>query len=402
MNFNKVLRNIKNEKDLYLTALYLGLTGYGGLAIVDQIKKEYVTKRKIVSERKFLSSLSLAQILPGSTIISLVSYFSYLKAGLIGAVLGTFIYIFPTFAITTAFAAFYFSHSSLPIVYKILQGLNILLISLLINALISIGRSIFIREETLDYRSILIAAVSFYLYFFMNMGVIPLVVISGVLGVISYTFTGYFKQDKTDVSKTDAKNAFFTRKKAWILLVILILLLSLSLFIFSSPLWVLFSSFLKIGALAFGGGVAAIPLIESTFVKNLHYFTETQFWDGISISQITPGPIFIGAAFFGYKIAGLAGASVATLAMCIPSIILMILAGKVHDRINRSPYVRGVVRGFLAGFVGVIIGLIISQMQRSLINVPAVLLMLVTLLILLKVKNGFFISFAISILYSLI
>src|SRR3989339_2163859 len=96
----KIISNFKKNKDLYLIALNLGLTGFGGLAIVNRIKEEYVTKRKIISEQKFLHTLSLAQILPGSTIINLIAFFNYLSAGLIGALIGTAIYILPTFLIT--------------------------------------------------------------------------------------------------------------------------------------------------------------------------------------------------------------------------------------------------------------------------------------------------------------
>ena len=107
---NKIISNFKNNKELYSIALNLGLTGFGGLAIVDRIKEEYVTKRKIISEQKFLHALSLAQILPGSTIINLIAFFNYLSAGLIGALIGTAIYILPTFLITTLFSVIYFRY----------------------------------------------------------------------------------------------------------------------------------------------------------------------------------------------------------------------------------------------------------------------------------------------------
>lgn len=396
----RVIRSVRNNKDLYLAALYLGLTGYGGLAIVDKIKKEYVIKRKIVSERKFLHTLSLAQILPGSNIINLIAFFSYLRAGLIGAILGTAIYIFPTFILTTLFSALYFRYSHILYVNKIIQGLNILLISLLINAIFSIGKSVFIRKRGVDYRCIAISIICFYLYFFCGLSVILLILVSGFLGMIMYTFTGFLNEVQTDLQ--EVKGAFFSRKKAWILLLISLAFFSVSLAFISTPLWILFSSFFKIGALSFGGGIAAIPLIENIFVKNLHMFTSSQFWDGIAISQITPGPIFIASAFFGYKVSGFLGALVATIGMCIPSVILIIIVGKIHDRIKNDSVVRGIIRGFLAGFMGILTALIISQIQRSLINWPSIILALTTLIILVKMKNGFFISLLVCLGYSLL
>jgi len=359
----KIIDNFKKNRDLYLIALNLGLTGFGGLAIVNRIKEEYVIKRKIISEQKFLHTLSLAQILPGSTIINLIAFFNYLNAGLIGAIVGTTIYILPTFLITTLFSIIYFRYPNVTLINKIVYGLNVLLIFLLTKTLFSLGKSVFLRDGKIDYRSITIAFICFYLYFVYNLSVLWIFSISGLLGIILYTFTGFFNTKAVDLPMTSG--AFFRRKKAWILLMTLIFLFSLSISYISTPLWFLFSSFLKIGSLSFGGGVVAIPLIENIFVKDLHLFSQKEFWDGISISQITPGPILIVSAFFGYKLFGLLGALVATIGMCIPSVLLMIITGKIHDRIKQVSVIRGIIRGFLAGFMGVLLTLIIIQIQRA-------------------------------------
>lgn len=378
----------------------MGLTGFGGLAIVDRIKEEYVIKRKIISEQKFLHTLSLAQILPGSSIINLIAYFSYSRAGLIGALIGTAIYIFPTFIITTFFSAIYFHYSHMYFISQIVQSLNILLISLLLITLFNMGKSIFIRKKKIDYRSIVISIACFLLYFFYNLSVIKLFLVSGLLGVAVYTLTGFF--NGTPIDFQTIKGAFFMHKKAWIILLILLVSFAFSIAYLSVPLWVLFSSFFRIGLLSFGGGIAAIPLIENTFVKNLHLFNPTEFWDGISISQITPGPIFIVSAFFGYKIAGLWGAFIATIGICIPSVILIIIVGKIHDRFKQNSIIRGIIRGFLAGFMGILITLIINQIQRSIVNWPSFLLAFITFFILIKIKKGFIIALVISLCYSVL
>jgi chromate transporter len=394
----KVISNFRKNKDLYLIALKLGLTGFGGLAIIDKIHEEYVAKRKIISKQKFLHTLSLAQVLPGSTIINLIAFFSYSSAGLIGALIGTILYILPTFIITTFFSAIYFHYSPAEYVIKIVQSLNILLISLLINALFNMGKSVFIRKRGVDYRSITISIICFCLYFFYNLSVIMLFLISGILGVVMYTFTGFFKVPLTDLEV--AEGTFFKHKRAWVLLIILLVFFTFSIAYISTPLWVLFSSFFKIGLLSFGGGIAAIPLIENIFVKNLHLFSLTEFWDGISISQITPGPIFIVSAFFGYKVAGFWGALIATIGICIPSVVLIILVGKIHDRIKRNAVIRGIIRGFLAGFMGILATLIIGQIQRSIVNWETFLLASTTFLILVKIKKGFILALMMCLLYS--
>ena len=82
----------------------------------------------------------------------------------------------------------------------------------------------------------------------------------------------------------------------------------------------LFWSFFQIGLFSIGGGYAALPLIQAQVVDQYGWMTMTEFSDIITISQMTPGPIAINAAtFVGIRIAGLAGAVVATLGCVFPS-----------------------------------------------------------------------------------
>ena len=81
----------------------------------------------------------------------------------------------------------------------------------------------------------------------------------------------------------------------------------------------LFLSFLQIGLFSFGGGYAAIPLIQGQIVDQHGWLSMAEFTDLITISQMTPGPIAINSAtFVGIKIAGLPGAAVATLGCILP------------------------------------------------------------------------------------
>ena len=88
----------------------------------------------------------------------------------------------------------------------------------------------------------------------------------------------------------------------------------------------LFLSFLKIGLFSFGGGYAALLLIQGQVVTAHGWLSASEFTDLITISQMTPGPIAInGATFVGIKIAGLFGAFLATLGCITPSCIIVTL-----------------------------------------------------------------------------
>lgn len=88
----------------------------------------------------------------------------------------------------------------------------------------------------------------------------------------------------------------------------------------------LFLSFLQIGMFSFGGGYAAMPLIQNQVVDIHHWLSLSEFTDLVTISQMTPGPIAINSAtFVGIKIAGIPGAIVATLGCILPSCLIVTL-----------------------------------------------------------------------------
>lgn len=86
----------------------------------------------------------------------------------------------------------------------------------------------------------------------------------------------------------------------------------------------LFLSFFQIGLFSFGGGYAAMPLIQGQIVKIHGWMTMSEFTDLITISQMTPGPIAVNSAtFVGLRVAGYVGAVVATLGCILPSCIIV-------------------------------------------------------------------------------
>ena len=93
----------------------------------------------------------------------------------------------------------------------------------------------------------------------------------------------------------------------------------------------LFLSFFQIGLFSFGGGYAAMPLIQGQIVKIHGWMTMSEFTDLITISQMTPGPIAVNSAtFVGLRVAGYVGAVVATLGCILPSCIIVTEIGRAH------------------------------------------------------------------------
>lgn len=95
--------------------------------------------------------------------------------------------------------------------------------------------------------------------------------------------------------------------------------------------WQLFISFLKIGLFSFGGGYAAMPLIQAEVVEKHAWLSMNEFMDLVTISQMTPGPIAINSAtFIGIRMAGIPGAIVATFGSVLPSIIIVTIIAVIY------------------------------------------------------------------------
>ena len=86
----------------------------------------------------------------------------------------------------------------------------------------------------------------------------------------------------------------------------------------------LFLTMLKIGLFTFGGGYAMIALLENEFVTKRKWIEKDEFLDMVAIAESTPGPIAINAAtYLGYKMHGVIGSLLATVAVCIPSFVII-------------------------------------------------------------------------------
>ena len=119
----------------------------------------------------------------------------------------------------------------------------------------------------------------------------------------------------------------------------------------------LFLSYLKIGFFGFGGGYAMLSLIQNEVVVRHGWITAAQFTDIVAVSQITPGPIAINSAtYIGYTVAGFWGSVVATVAVSLPSLTIMVLLTRFFFKLRNNRYVAGVV----SAMTPVVLGMILS------------------------------------------
>jgi chromate transporter len=111
---------------------------------------------------------------------------------------------------------------------------------------------------------------------------------------------------------------------------------------------------MKVDSFAFGGGFASVPLMYHEVVEVRGWMPPTVFLDGIALGQVTPGPIVITATFVGQRMAGFAGALVATVSIFLPSLFVLLVAEPFFRRLRSVPSFAGATRGLVLSFVGLL------------------------------------------------
>jgi chromate transporter len=104
----------------------------------------------------------------------------------------------------------------------------------------------------------------------------------------------------------------------------------------TNPIWTLAWTFGVMSLFAVGGANSALPEMHRVAVDVQHWLTDKQFADAFAISQLSPGPNVLIVTLIGYSVAGVAGALVATLAMCLPTALMAYGVSRVLTRSSRS------------------------------------------------------------------
>jgi len=375
--------------ELLKTTFYIGAIGYGGPAILALMKKTFVHKKEWIEEKEFMNALSMAQILPGATGVSVMGYIGFKLHKLWGGILAPLLYILPATIAMIALAWAYFTYGDISFVKALFAGLGALVVALLINATLILGKSVFKKITIKDWKGFVISLATFIGIFFLKINIIWLILIAGTLGFIFFYFTHEFEDEKAKKGEAllsePKENRTHLSAKDWTSVILILLVFAIG-FIMPSTRSII-TTFLGIGALAFGGGFTTIPLIQHQVVDLHSWLTVKQFMDGIALGQITPGPVFITATFIGYHISAIFGALMATLAIFTPSLTAMILLADIHGRVQNLKIVKVIIKGFLSGFIGLLVAVTLQFAFKSLIVWQAWLIFVLAIVWLMILKK---------------
>ncbi|HEU4406927.1 MAG TPA: chromate transporter [Polyangiaceae bacterium] len=114
-----------------------------------------------------------------------------------------------------------------------------------------------------------------------------------------------------------------------------------------SPLPPVGLTFLWLGVVSFGGGLAVIPEMHRELVDARGWLSPQEFAEGYAIGQLVPGPNMLSVAFYGYKIAGVAGGLIALAAVVLPGAALAALCGRAWATLGSNPWLGRLRRGLL-------------------------------------------------------
>ena len=114
----------------------------------------------------------------------------------------------------------------------------------------------------------------------------------------------------------------------------------------ANPVFALALTFATMSLFAIGGANSAIPEMHRAAVDVHHWLTDKQFTDVYAIAQLSPGPNVLIVTLIGYSVAGLAGALVATLAMCVPTAVFALCVSRFLARSSHARW-PGIVQAAL-------------------------------------------------------
>ena len=252
----------------------------------------------------------------------------------------------PAFAVMLVLAVLYKYGQEASLVLSLFAGLRAMVVAIIANAALSFGATTIKKWWHVP----VVAGAAAALYF----GVSPIYVIfaAAAVGLVMPVAVGS-KPQPSAAHEPEARHRSFLRPVI-ILLAVAAVVMSI-LFVVKRPLFDLALTMLRVDLFAFGGGFASIPLMQHEVVTVHHWVDAQVFIDGIALGQVTPGPIVITATFVGYLFAGFGGAVIATVAIFLPSFVILTLVEPYFDRFKRNRYFRRAIAGILLSFVGLLL-----------------------------------------------
>lgn len=336
---------------MVLYMLKLGTVGFGGpVALVGYMHRDLVEQRRWISEADYKEGMTLSQLAPGPLAAQLAIYLGYVHYKIAGATLAGIAFVLPSFLMVLGIGWAYVNFGGLPWMQAVFYGVGAAVIGIIAMSTKKLTEKSIGKDRLLWGIYLLLAAVTIiteteYIALFIGAGILvwflraPPSSRSGngtLASVAAVPLLGAAASTGT--------------------------LGQLALF------------FAKAGAFVFGSGLAIVPFLYGGVVTEHQWLNEKQFIDAVAVAMITPGPVVITVAFIGYLVAGVPGAIVAALATFLPCYLLTIIPAPYMKKHGKKPSIVAFVDGVTAAAIGAIAGSVVVLAQRSIVDLPTILM----------------------------
>jgi chromate transporter len=354
-------------RDLVAYFLRLGTYGFGGpIALAGYMQKDLVEQRRWFSKQDYLEGLAFSQLSPGPLAAQLAMYLGWLRAGSLGATVVGIAFIMPSFLMVLVVAALYVHFGSLSWIQGMFYGIGAAVIAIIVRSAIKLIRTT-VGKDWLLWTIFAVLAITTA---WTKSEIIWLFILCGFLAMA-----------------IKAPPALPVRVTPLLSLSLHPLLTEIHDVAGAATIGTLFFFFLKAGAFVFGSGLAIVPFLYGGIVVKFHWLTERQFVDAVAVAMITPGPVVITSGFIGYLVAGVFGALAAAWAVFAPPYFIVLFGAPYYRRFAQNRQVKAFVQGVTAAAVGAIAGAAYILARRSLIDIPTVVIAVVTLAVLMFTKK---------------
>lgn len=326
----------------------LGAISFGGpAASIALMEQETVHKRRWLTPEHFLDLLAATNLVPGPNATEMAVHIGWVHAGWAGLIAGGLAFIVPATATSLALAVVYLRLGSLPQVASLFYGINPAVIAIVLLATYRLGRTA-IR----DWRSLALSLACLLAVQIARLNEALVLLAAGVVGILL--------------------------GPAHALPTMLSSLLGVGLFgsaLHPTAMWSderllrLGAFFLKVGSLLFGSGMVLFAFIHRDVVTRFGWLTEQQLLDAIAVGQITPGPVSSAVTFIGYLVAGVPGALVSTVAMFLPSFVIVTVTGPWIPRLRQSSVAQAFLNGVNAAVVALILAVALDLLRSAVVDV---------------------------------
>lgn len=338
---------------LFSSFLRLGITAFGGPAMIPYVRKIAVEQNQWLDGETFQDGVALSQTIPGATAMQTAAFVGLKAQGVGGAAASYIGFILPACVLMLALSFAYARTHELPAVVAVFSGLQAVIVAVAANATLSFGKT-----SLKSWKSVALALIAAALFWFKANPVL-IIVLATLLGMLldgGQPASGNVQHSSQIPHTTQPLLLFLLASAAGLTL----------LFLFRRELSHLAVLMAKVDLMAFGGGFGSVPIMFHEIVEVRSWMDGPTFLNGIVLGQFTPGPIVITATFVGYLVHGLPGAIVATIAVFLPSFLILVGVAPWFDRVRSSPWLTRAIGGILCSFVG----LLLSVTIRFGLNVP--------------------------------